>query len=89
VQFAQIADMHLGGKAGVPARGHIVDTAAEQFERLVDRTVEQHVVVGHVEMAVVVDPRRLDPHHRGDERGEEQRFEINTIEHGAYFSRIA
>ena len=33
-------------------------------------------------MAVVVDPRRLDPHHRGDERGEKHGFEIETIEHG-------
>jgi hypothetical protein len=37
-------------------------------------------------MAVVVDPGRLDPHHRGDERGEEQRFEIEAVEHGAELS---
>ena len=34
----------------------IVGAAAEQLEGLVHRAVEQHVVIGHVEMAVVVDP---------------------------------
>src|SRR5262249_32712320 len=38
---------------------------------------------GHVEMAVVVDPAGLDPHQRGHERGEEYRFEIATVQHGA------
>src|SRR2546421_2231537 len=35
-------------------------------------------------MAVVIDPGRLDPHHRGDERGKEQRFENGPIEHAGY-----
>jgi hypothetical protein len=35
-------------------------------------------------LAVVVDPVRLDPHQRGDEGGEEYRFEIATVEHGAF-----
>ena len=65
----------------MPVRFDIVGAAAEQLEGLVDRAVEQHVVIGHVEMAVVVDPARLDPHHRGDERGEENRFEVDAIEH--------
>ena len=32
-------------------------------------------------MAVVVDPRGLNLHHRGDEGGEEQRFEVAALEH--------
>ena len=36
-------------------------------------------------MAVVVDPGRLDPHHRGDEGGEKHRFEIETVEHGPLY----
>ena len=41
-------------------------------------------------MAVVVDPGRLDPHHRGDEGGEKHRFEIETVEHAAlYDARLA
>ena len=54
-----------------------------QLEGLVDGAVEQHVVVGHVEMAVVVDPVLLDGHHRGDERRKEQRLEIDAIQHGS------
>ena len=80
MQLAQIAHVHLGGEGG-EARLHVVGAAAEQFEHLVHRAVEQHVVIGHVEMAVVVDPGRLDPHHRGDERREEHRFEIEAVEH--------
>jgi hypothetical protein len=32
-------------------------------------------------MAVVVDPSRPDPHYRGDERGKENRFKVDAIEH--------
>ena len=53
-----------------------------KFVDLVNRAVEQHVVIGHVEMAVVVDPLRLDPHQGRDEGRKENRFEIGAIEHG-------
>jgi hypothetical protein len=59
----------------------IVRPDAEQFVGLVDAAVEQHVVVGHVEMAVVVDPGRLHPHHGGDEGRKEQRFEVGAVQH--------
>ena len=68
----------------MPALLDVGEPAAEQLEHLVHRAVEQHVVIGHVEMAVVVDPGGLDPHHRGDERGKEQRFESGPIEHAGY-----
>src|ERR1044072_5262082 len=60
----------------------VVEAAAQELEGLVHRAVEQHVVIGHVEMAVVVDPSRLDPHHPGDEGGKNRRFEVETVEHG-------
>src|SRR5262245_16794140 len=82
MELAQIAHVHLGGVAGVLARLDVVEAAADELERLVHRAVEQHVVVGHVEMAVVVDPAGLDPHQRGDEGGEEYGFEIVPVEHG-------
>jgi hypothetical protein len=81
MQLAQVAHVHLGGEAGLPACLHIIGAAAQKLERLVHRPIEQNVVVGHVEMAVIVDPRRLDPHHRGDEGGKEYRFVVEAIEH--------
>src|SRR5262249_14823744 len=74
--------MHLGGVAGMPARLDVVEAAADELEGFVHRAVEQDVVIGHIEMAVVVDPAGFDPHQRGDEGGEEHGFEIATLEHG-------
>ena len=64
IELAQVAHVHLGGEAGVAPVLHIVGAAANELERLVNGAIEQDVVIGHVEMAVVVDPRGLDPHHR-------------------------
>src|ERR1700678_1964876 len=83
MEFPQIADMHLGGEGGMPRLFQIGDAAAKKLIGLVDRAVEQHIVVGHVEMAVVVDPAGLDLHHRGDEGREEGGFWIEAVEHGA------
>src|SRR5262249_6439482 len=81
VELAQVAHVHLGGEAGMAPVLHIVGAAANELERLVDRTVEQDVVVGHVEVAVVVDPCGLDPHHRRDKGREEYWLQIDTVEH--------
>ena len=83
MELAQVAHVHLGGEERAVPPFHVVRPDARQRERLVDRPVEQHVVIGHVEVAVVVDPGRLDPHHRGDERREEQRFKVEAVEHGS------
>ncbi len=40
----------------------IVRAEAELFVQFVHGLVEKHDVVSHVEMAVEVDPLRLDPH---------------------------
>jgi len=82
VQLPQIAHMHLGREGGVAALLQIGRPDTEQFVSLINRPVEQHMVIGHVHMAVVVDPGRLDLHHRRDEWGKEQRFEIEAVEHG-------
>ena len=81
VQLAQVAHVHLGGEERELAFLDVVGAAAEQLEHFVDGAIEQHIVIGHVEMAVVVDPGRLDPHHRGDEGRKEQRFEVDAVEH--------
>ena len=61
--------MHLGGEGGASAFFDISEPEAEQLIDLVDRAVEQHIVIGHVEMAVIVDPARLDPHRREETKG--------------------
>src|SRR5215467_2835754 len=83
MELAQIAHVHLGGEAGLLARLDVIEAAADELESLVHRAVEQHVVIGHVEMAVVVDPAGLDPHQRGHKGGEEYGFEIAAVQHGA------
>src|SRR5215510_6964625 len=71
----------LGGESRVPVIFQILRANADQLVNFIDGPIEQHVVVGHVEMAVVVDPLRLDPHERGDKRGEENRFEFGAVKH--------
>src|ERR687887_1945217 len=81
VELTQIAHMHFGGEAGMLARLDVIEAAADELEGLVHRAVEQHIVIGHVEMAIVVDPPRLHPHQRGHEWSKEYGFEIATLEH--------
>ena len=63
MQLAQVAQMDFRREKGVPALGDVVDADPDELVGLVHRAVEQHVVIGHVEMAVVVDPGRLHAHH--------------------------
>ncbi len=67
MDLAQIAHMSLSRKGRAVALLHVVGTDPEFEPHLVDAAVEQHVVVSHVEMAIVVDPLRLDLHHGGQE----------------------
>ena len=79
--------MDFGGEAGVPALLQISKAATQEFVDFVDRAVEQHIVIGHVEVAVVIDPARLDPHRRGDEGREKggfgHLFGILAVKHAA------
>src|ERR1700760_4356407 len=65
----------------MPVPLEVAGPDADQLVGLVHGPVEKHVVIGHVDMAVVVDPLRFDAHHRGDEGGEEHRFQVGTVEH--------
>ena len=67
VYLAQIAHVHLRHHGRVLVLLKIIRPEPKQLVQLVDRAVEQHVVIGDVEMAVIVDPLRLDPHQRRDE----------------------
>ena len=81
MQFAQVAYVRLGREGRVGLAAQIIGADPEQFVGFVDAAVEQHVVIRHVQMTVVVDPARLHPHHGGDEWRKEQRFEVATVEH--------
>src|SRR5207245_3848193 len=72
VNLAQISHMTFGGEGRAVALLHIGRPDAELQPQLVDRAVHHHVVIGHVEMAVIVDPLWLDLHHRGHEWGGRQ-----------------
>src|SRR5690606_20343477 len=66
-QLAHVADMGFGRVDGEPAVAGIGRAHAHQLEGLVRAAVEEHVVVGHVEVAVVVYPVLLDLHGAGDD----------------------
>jgi len=57
----RVAHMDFRRENRLSARRHIVRPDPDQLVGLVDGAVEQHVIVRHVEMAVVVDPLRFDP----------------------------
>ena len=61
--------MDFGRVDGELALPGIVGPHAHHLEGVVRAAVEQHVVIGHVEMAVIVDPVLLDLHDAGDEGG--------------------
>ena len=66
-EFAQITHVRLPRPWSNAGAVRDSRAEAEQLIGFIDRAVEQHIVIGHVEMAVIVDPLRLDLHHRGDE----------------------
>src|SRR6516164_803045 len=83
LELAQIAHVRFGREAGMPVGPHVIEAASQKLEYLVDRAIEKHVVIGHIEMAIIVDPAGLDSHQRRNKRGKEQRFKIAAFEHGA------
>ena len=62
VQFAQVPDTEIGGHRGEPVAVAIVRAKAERAEPVIAPLIEQHAVIGHVEMPVEVDPFRPDLH---------------------------
>src|SRR6478736_5606056 len=65
--FPDIADMAFGGEGGVVPLFQIARSDADLEPEFVHGPVEHHVVIGHVEVAVIIDPARLDLHDRGFE----------------------
>ena len=68
LELAEVADMGLEGEDGMIGLRDIVFVDADAGEDLVESPVEENVVVGHVEVAVIVDPVRFDGHDRGADR---------------------
>lgn len=56
VQFAQVADVELGREGRVAGGFGVVRAEAEDVKERVGSAVEEDVVIGHVEVAVEVDP---------------------------------
>ena len=70
-QLVEIADMHLRREAGALALFRVIPADAEFVEQRVERLVEQHMVIRHVQVAVVIDPFMFDGAQRAFEgRGE-------------------
>ena len=67
VQFADIADVefgHIGRAAGAVT---VVGAEAQLRVRLVRALIQQHRVIGHVKVAIIVDPFGQDGHGGGAE----------------------
>ncbi len=69
MHLAQIANMCFCGERRSVTFFHVLRADPEFEPHLIDAAIEQHVVISHVEVAVVVDPLRFDLHHGGEERG--------------------
>ena len=67
MKFAHIADVEFGDVRRAACAVAVVGAEAQQRVRLVRALVHQHRVVGHVEVAVVVDPFGQDGHGGGAE----------------------
>ena len=61
-QFTDVADVGLGREIGGVPLFQIAFAEPQFFEDLVAGLVEQDHIIGHVEMAVVIDPVVLDGH---------------------------
>ncbi len=66
--LAEIANMHLQREHRKVAPRRIVGADTQGFEHAVGRAIEEHLIVGEVQMAIIVDPMRLDGHDRGPDR---------------------
>ena len=80
-KLAQVTNMRFGGEERCAALARVIGAETDEKKRLVDGAVDQHVVISHVEMSVVVDPRGIDGHHGRYERREKYGLEIDTSGH--------
>src|SRR4051812_41651585 len=64
MNLTDVADVALGREGRFVAGLQIVRADPQLQPEFVDGAIEQHVVIGHVEVAVIIDPLRLDLHDR-------------------------
>ena len=81
VNFAQVPHVAFGGEGRAVALLQISRSDAEMQPEFIDGPVHHHIVIGHVQVAVVVDPARFDLHYGRNKRSKEQRFEVEAIKH--------
>src|SRR5436309_8194600 len=82
MNFTYVPYMAFGGEGRAVAFLHVRRPDPELQPHFVDRAVHHDVVVGHVEVAVIVDPLRFDLHHRRQERGRRQRHSLQSVAGG-------
>ncbi len=80
--FASVGDMSFGYKDGAGTILAVILVEPHDFEGFFERPVEKDMVISHVEMIVLVNPRRFRPHHRGYERCEKERIDLLFGRHG-------
>jgi hypothetical protein len=68
MEFAQIGQMRFECEERRVGGLHIVGTQSDQIESLIAGTIEEDIVIGHVEMAIIVDPLIFDLLGAGNKR---------------------
>lgn len=82
-EFALVDHMHLAGEHRQVAGVHVALPDADQLIGFAEGGVEKHVIVGHVQVAVIVDPLGADRHDGGDEGREVDGGKTGRIQHAA------
>ena len=67
-ELVEIVHVDLGREDRRFARAHVVGADAERVEYGIERLIEHEIVVSHVHVPVVVDPRTLDAARRADDQ---------------------
>jgi hypothetical protein len=73
-ELSEVADMGLKSENGMVGLCNIDRIDTDPGEDLVKSPVEENMVIGHVEVAVIVDPVRFDGHDGGADRRLAERF---------------
>jgi len=61
IEFLAVSQMGLADKDRAGAFRIIGLVETNEFEGLINRALKQNIIIGHIEMAIPVDPVRLDP----------------------------
>jgi hypothetical protein len=76
LELTLVERVDLGREGGSPALLEIVLAKAGEPKALLRGPVEEHMVISHVHMAVIVDPSRRHSHRRRDERGKKEDWDL-------------